>query len=613
MGQLGDDLSNLLSSLHIPVVLLSPDLRLRRFTPAAARLMNLRPADVNRPLNDIRPNFDLPSLEVVILEAIETVTLIEREVQDRQGTWYSLRIRPYKTRDNRIDGAVMVLVDVDALKRGAVEVAEARDFADAIIETVREPLLVLDTELRVERANRTFYDSFRVRREETENRFLNDLGNGQWDIRALLEALRSILADNHEIQDFEVEHEFPQSGRRTMVLNARRVRRDGRGAEKVLVAIEDRTEVKRVDEEHALLVAREQRAARQAEAASRLKDEFLATVSHELRGPLSAMAGWVHGLAAGQADAGTLARGLSAIERNVQAQARLVEDLLDAARITTGKLRLSPHMIDLLPVVEAAVETVRAAADAKGVALELTHDDAVTAVLGDPDRLQQIAWNLLSNAVKFTPRGGRVEVWLGRVENSIHLRVRDTGQGISPEFLPHVFKRFRQEESTPARYQTGLGLGLAIVRNLSELHGGTVSAASPGEGQGATFTVVLPVPALLMAEQPASVETREGAGQPLAGLRLLVVEDEDTGREMLVALLATYGAEVGQSGYDLLRRVRALPVDRGSRVPAIAFTAYSSNQDRLDSLDAGFQAHLAKPTDPSRLVALITALVQRGE
>jgi two-component system CheB/CheR fusion protein len=644
LGLLGDDLVNLLAGLHIPVVLLSPDLRLRRFTPAAARLMNLLPADVNRPLSDIRPNFDLPSLEVSILEAIETVTVIERQVQDRQGTWYSLRIRPYKTRDNRIDGAVMLLVDVDALKRAAVEVAEARDFADSIIETVREPLLVLDAELRVERANRTFYDTFRARREETEGRFLHELGNLQWNLPALSGALQSVLADNHEIQDFEVEHEFPQIGRRTMVLNARRVRREGRGAEKILVAIEDRTELKKVEAERALLVAREQHAARQAEAASRLKDEFLATVSHELRGPLSAMSGWIHVLGTDRVDAATLARGLAAIERNVQAQARLVEDLLDAARITTGKLRLSPFIIDLLPVVEAAVETVRAAADAKSVTLVLAHDGGINAVMGDPDRLQQIAWNLLSNAVKFTPGGGRVEVWLGRQENFVQLRVRDTGQGISPEFLPHVFKRFRQEESSAARSQTGLGLGLSIVRNLTELHGGTVSATSSGEGQGAMFTVSLPVPALLMAKppegQPLPGEAGEGNGRPLAGLRLLVVEDEPTGREMLVALLEQYGAEVvatasaeealtaleqavpdillsdigmpGESGYDLLRRVRALSVDRGGRVPAIAFTAYSSSQDRLESLDAGFQAHLAKPTDPARLVAMITALAQRG-
>ncbi|HEV7508425.1 MAG TPA: chemotaxis protein CheB [Thermoanaerobaculia bacterium] len=643
LGLLGDDLINLLTGLHIPVVLLSPDLRLRRFTPAAARLMNLLPTDVNRLLSDIRPNFDLPGLEVSILEAIETGSVVEREVQDRQGCWYSLRIRPYKTRDNRIDGAVLVLVDVDDLKRAGAEVSEARDFADAIIETVREPLIVLDAELRVERANRTFYDIFRVKREKTEGRLLYELGNRQWNLPALRGALQSILVDNYEIRDFEVEHEFPQIGRRTMVLNARRVRRAGSGAERILVAIEDRTELKKVEEERALLIARERHAARQAEAANRLKDEFLATVSHELRGPLSAMSGWIHVLGTDRVDAATTARGLAAIERNVQAQARLVEDLLDAARITTGKLRLAPYIIDLLPVIEAAVETVRAAADAKSVVLELTHDGGVNAVLGDPDRLQQVAWNLLSNAVKFTPGGGRVEVWLGRQENFVQLRVRDSGQGISPEFLPHVFKRFRQEESSAARSQTGLGLGLSIVRNLTELHGGTVSATSLGEGQGALFTVSLPVPALLIAKppegQPATSGTGDGAGRPLAGLRLLVVEDELTGREMLVALLEQYGAEVvavasaeeallalahavpdvllsdigmpGESGYDLLRRVRALSADLGGRVPAIAFTAYSSSQDRLESLDAGFQAHLAKPTDPARLVAMITALAQR--
>jgi two-component system CheB/CheR fusion protein len=644
LGLLGDDLVNLFAGLHIPVVLLSTALRLRRFTPAAARLMNLLPTDVNRPLSDIRPNFDLPDLETVILEAIETVTPIEREVQDRQGCWYSLRIRPYKTRDRRIDGAVLVLVDIDALKRAAVEVAEARDFADAIIETVREPLLVVDGELRVERANRAFYNTFQVRREETESRFLFELGHRQWDVAALRGALRSILAkdrlaEDRELQGFEVEHDFPKIGRRTMVLNARRLLRDGQGAEKILVAMEDRTEVKQAEEERALLVAREQRAARQAEAANRLKDEFLATVSHELRGPLSAMAGWVHVLARDQVDAETSARGLAAIQRNVQTQARLVEDLLDAARITTGKLRLAPVLIDLLTVTQAAVETVSAAADARGVGLAVTHDGSLTTVLGDPDRLQQIAWNLLSNAVKFTPSGGRVDVWLGRAETCVELRVRDTGQGIGAAFLPYVFQRFSQEESTAARSQNGLGLGLSIVRHLTEQHGGWVSAASPGEGQGATFTACFPVPPILLAEpRHAAPEPRNDGRLPLAGLRLLVVEDEDSGREMLTALLEQYGAEVvaaasaaeavaaleravpdvllsdigmpGESGYDLLRRVRALPDDRGGRVPALAFTAYSSSQDRLDALDAGFQAHLAKPTDPARLVATITTLAR---
>ncbi len=355
------------------------------------------------------------------------------------------------------------------------------------------------------------------------------------------------------------------------------------------------------------------------------------------------MAGWVQVLAADKVDPATAARGLAAIQRNVQAQARLVEDLLDAARITTGKLRLEPRLLDLLPVVQAAVETVGPAADAKGITVELTHDEALITVLGDPDRLQQIAWNLLANAVKFTPRGGRVEVWLGRAENLVQLRVRDTGQGISADFLPFVFNRFRQEESTEARSQTGLGRGRSLERHLAELHGGRTSAASPGEGQGATFTVDLPVPAILTTapagETPLVLEPMDGASRPLAGLRLLVVEDEESGREMLTRLLELYGAEVvaaasasealealergvpdvllsdvgmpGESGYDLLRRVRALPADRGGRVPALAFTAYSSSQDRLNSLDAGFQAHLGKPVEPARLVAMIAALVQR--
>ncbi len=288
---------------------------------------------------------------------------------------------------------------------------------------------------------------------------------------------------------------------------------------------------------------------------------------------------------------------------------------------------------------------MRAAADAKGVVLDLTHDGGINAVLGDPDRLQQVAWNLLSNAVKFTPGGGRVEVWLGRQENFVQLRVRDTGQGIGAEFLPHVFKRFRQEESTAARSQTGLGLGLSIVRNLTELHGGTVVATSPGEGQGALFTVSLPVPALLMAKPPegpaVASEPRDGAGRPLAGLRLLVVEDEPTGREMLVALLEQYGAEVvatASADEALTALAHAVPdvllsdigMPGGERLRSAAPGAGALRRPRRPGarhrlhrlfLQPGppgvprrrLPAHLAKPTDPARLVAMITALVPRHD
>jgi two-component system CheB/CheR fusion protein len=639
---LSDDLVNLLGSLHVPVILLGPDLRLHRFTPGAAKLFNLLPSDQYRLLSDLRSSFDLPDLEEVILLSISTATAVEREVQDRSGRWYSLRIHPYRTAGNKIDGAVMVLVDIDGLKRNAGELAKARDFADSIVQTVREPLLVLNDDLRVEQANCAFYDFFQVWSEETVGRRLDTLGGGEWSSPALQELLESVLRDGIDINGFEVEGDFPEIGRRAMVLNARRVRQAEAEPAKVLLAMDDWTELKRVEEERADLLAREQALAREAERASQLKDDFVATVSHELRGPLNAMTGWMYVLDQNTGNAEITKRGLAAINRNVQAQARLVGDLLDTARITTGKLRLSVHMISLQSVVEAAIQTVSAAADAKGIALRLECAGTVTQILGDADRMQQITWNLLSNAVKFTPAGGRIDVRLERTRSSVQLQVRDTGKGISAEFLPYVFERFRQAEGSPTRDQLGLGLGLAIVRDLTELQGGTAKAESAGIDQGATFTVAFPVPPLLVKPQGTAVMDAPAVDGRLAlqGLRLLVVEDEESSREMLAELLAQLGADViaassaaeafaaleqnvpdvlisdigmpGESGYDLLRKVRSLPPDRGGLVPAIAFTAYTAEQDRLEALAAGFQMHHTKPADPARLVAAIAMLGRRS-
>jgi two-component system, chemotaxis family, CheB/CheR fusion protein len=638
---LSDDLVNLLGSLHVPVVLLGSDLRLRRFTPGAAKLFNLLPTDQNRLLSDLRSSFDLPDLGALILESIATVTAVEREVQDSSGCWHSLRIHPYKTSDNKVDGAVLILIGIHDLKISAGELAKARDFADAIVQTVQEPLLVLNEDLRVETANRAFYDFFQASPEETEGRRLAGLDGGPWNDSSLLESLERVFQDSIEIHDFELEKDFPRIGLRAMMLSARRVRQTGPGPAKVLLAMDDRTEVKRAEEERAGLLAREQALAREAEHASRLKDEFVATVSHELRGPLSAMTGWMYVLDQNPGNPEIAARGMAAITRNVQAQAKLVDDLLDTARIMTGKLHLSVHMISLRSVVEAALQAVSAAAEAKRISVQLSSDGTATQVLGDADRMQQIAWNLLSNAVKFTPSGGRVEVRLERARNSVQLQVRDTGKGISPEFQPHVFERFRQAEGSVARGQLGLGLGLAIVRDLTELQGGTVKVESAGDNQGSTFTVAFPVPPLLVDTPEAeATEAPAAAGRPaLQGLRLLVVEDEDSSREMLVTLLQQLGAEVtaaasaaeaftalegavpdvllsdigmpGESGYDLLRKVRSLPPAQGGLVPAIAFTAYSAEQDRLEALAAGFQMHHTKPADPARLVAAIALLGRR--
>jgi two-component system CheB/CheR fusion protein len=347
----------------------------------------------------------------------------------------------------------------DALKRSGEEIQRALDYANAIVSTVRGPLLIMDGELRVEKANRAYYDTFGVRPDETEGRLLYELAAGQWDFPRLRTALEEVLPKDSSFEGFEVEREFPELGLRVMVLNARRLRNEHGGSERILLAIEDRTEAKRMEQGRDALLLLEQSARERAEAADHLKDEFVATVSHELRGPLTSMMGWMHILTTGSAptEPATLATGLAAINRGINAQARLIADLLDHARIVTGKLQISRRLVDLSVIAESAIESVRAAAQAKDIVLEVWRDPRAAVVLGDPDRLQQVLWNLVSNAVKFTPRAGRVQVWSGRVGTSVHVRVTDTGQGISQEFLPHVFERFRQAEGGAGAHSPAWG------------------------------------------------------------------------------------------------------------------------------------------------------------
>ncbi|HWS55726.1 MAG TPA: ATP-binding protein, partial [Pyrinomonadaceae bacterium] len=394
--------------------------------------------------------------------------------------------------------------------------------------------------------------------------------------------------------------------------------------------------------------AEAERLYREAQESNRLKDEFLATVSHELRTPLTAILGWAHMLRTGQYNGDSAAKAFETIERNARAQAQLIDDLLDVSRIITGKLRIDVRPVDPVSFIEAAVEAVRPAAEAKGVRVQKIMDTGVVSVSGDPVRLQQVVWNLLSNAIKFTPKGGRVQVKLERVNSHVEIAVSDTGAGISPSFLPHVFDRFRQADQKTTRQHGGLGLGLAIVRHLVELHGGTVRAESGGEGHGSTFTVLLPVAPVYAAEaesgrvHPAARETLPAfeCVERLDGLRILVVDDEPDTRELLRAGLGRCGAEVttavsvaealeamasaapdllisdigmpGEDGYELVRRVRQLPAEAGGRVPAIALTAYARVEDRMQALRAGYQMHVPKPVELAELVAVAASLVRRG-
>jgi len=372
----------------------------------------------------------------------------------------------------------------------------------------------------------------------------------------------------------------------------------------------------------------------------------LATLSHELRTPLSAILGWAQVLRRGSRDPSDLQRGLQTIERNARAQAQLIEDLLDMSRITSGKVLLDIQNVAPAPFIDAAIDTVRPAADAKNIRIEKTYAADVGTIAGDPARLQQVIWNLLSNAIKFTPSGGAVTIELAQAAGQVHITVRDTGAGIRPEFITHVFERFRQADASTTRRHGGLGLGLSIVKHLIEQHGGTVRADSAGEGMGASFTIELPAAAVtsspaksaraMMIRTPAP-SNGEFTLRDLGGVNVLVVDDDRDARELIFRILSDCQATVRIAGsareavdamrasppdllisdlgmpevdgFELLAWVRQLGRDHGGEVPAVALTAFARSEDRLRALEAGFSAHISKPVEPSELIAVVASLV----
>jgi PAS domain S-box-containing protein len=411
------------------------------------------------------------------------------------------------------------------------------------------------------------------------------------------------------------------------------------GASKIARNITSRV---RAEEERSILLASERAARERAEAASRAKDEFVAMISHEIRSPLNAIMGWSQMLRQGTLDQTATKNALESIERNARAQAQLVSDLLDISRVITGKLRINARPVDITTALDSALEAIRPAADARQITIAVEREPYATVVTGDTDRLQQVFWNLLSNAVKFTPRNGRVEIKIARSDSQLGITVSDTGAGISPEFLPFIFERFTQADTTTARKHAGLGLGLAIVRHIVELHGGTISAESEGVGKGTSFHISLPVRAL--RRQEVAPPGPRGAVNALTeeitldDVRVLIVDDEAETRDLLKIMLASHGAEVMTSasaaealpqmdawkpdvlvsdigmpvldGYAFIKRVRAL--DSAQRkIPAIALTAYARAEDRMRALAAGFQMHVPKPVEASELVMVIASLVKR--
>jgi signal transduction histidine kinase/ActR/RegA family two-component response regulator len=395
------------------------------------------------------------------------------------------------------------------------------------------------------------------------------------------------------------------------------------------------------------LVAREQEARAAAERALHAKDEFLCTLSHELRTPLTPILGWVSMLRSKQLDGATVGRALEVIERNTRVEIQIVEDVLDVSRSISGKLTVTPRLMDLVSVVQDAGEALRFAAAGKGLTVEVTSQTAALTMVGDPIRLRQVAWNLIGNAVKFTPPGGRIRVHVDLIESSARIRVTDSGQGLAEDALPHLFERFWQAEAGPKRAHGGLGLGLAICKQLVEAHGGTITAASEGAGRGATFTVVLPVMAVVPADLAPGLERVEAppaapdvALLRLDGIRVLIVDDEPSSLEVLAEVLRAHGAEVheaksgpralrvlastevdvvvsdiampGMDGYELIGKIRASPEARRRRVATMALSAYAAPSDVARALGSGFQKHLAKPVSPDHLVGAVLALARGG-
>ncbi len=409
----------------------------------------------------------------------------------------------------------------------------------------------------------------------------------------------------------------------------------------------DVTDRKQAEAEREALLTSERAARAAAEHANRMTDEFLSVVSHELRTPLSAILGYSQLLRMEMVDQEELSDAYAAIERNSLAQVQIIDDLLDMSRIISGKLRLNVQSVSPAEIIEAAMETVKPAADAKNVRVQTVLDPLAGPVLGDFDRLQQVIWNLVSNAVKFTPKGGRVQVSLARVNSHLEITVADSGRGISADFLPHVFERFRQSEGSTTRRHGGLGLGLSIVKQLVELHGGSVRAQSDGENQGASFTVNLPLQMSRHATDEERVHPTTNTGTPafqahnLAGLTILVVDDELDTSIVVCRFLQACGASIvtagsarealdqlatlkpdvivsdiglpGTDGYELMREIRSWPAEQGGAVPAIALTAFARSEDRKRSMLAGFQNHVTKPVDPGELVAVIAMLTKRTD
>ncbi len=582
--------------------------------------------------------FVLTNLEAILSGAKDDFSYEYPCHSPSEERWFILQVNALQGERR---GAVISHINITDRKRVEIELKNSEEFNRSIFENSPDcvKVLNLDGTLRVINSNglcgmeiddfepfvgKSWVDFWEGDENEAAYQAVESARNG---VTAHFEGFRKTAKGTLKYWNVSVAPVFDSEGKPVRLVTTSRDITDHREAER----------------EREQLLKREQAARKDAEIANRLRDEFLATVSHELRAPLNSILGWARLLEKGQLDQTTAEKAYNTIVRNAESQNRLIEDLLDVSRIISGKLRLEVITMKPINVVESALETVRPAAEAKGIKIEIKGEADISHISGDPNRLQQVIWNLLSNAIKFTPPEGEVRLEIEREDDFVEIRVRDTGVGIKEEFLPHVFDRFRQADASSIRKFGGLGLGLAIVRHITEMHGGTVHAFSEGENKGSTFVVRLP---LIVPtgdeEQNTKNKVASLENEPewnLDGMLILVVDDEEDTRQLLVQSLTFYGATVitassaaqafdalreknpdvmvsdigmpDEDGYSLIRRIRALTDKQHRDIPAIALTAFTRAQDRMKALTSGYQNHVAKPVEPDELATVIASLTGR--
>ncbi|MBI2565679.1 MAG: response regulator [Candidatus Schekmanbacteria bacterium] len=624
LHSLASDLKNLLVSAAVPTFFLDRELRIRRYTPACSEIMRVVPSDVGRSLDHVKLQVQDEHLLADIGRVLEKLVPVEAEVTADGGRWFFRRVLPYRTENERIDGVCVTYHEVSAQKRAAIESEEARLYAESIIHASRMPLLVLDTTLKVVSASKAYHETFQTSAEETEGRLVFELGNGQWDIPRLRRLLEEILPRERDLRGYDVEHAFESIGWRAMRINGHMMKRVGQ-ADLILVAIEDITDLRLAE------MAAEKRSD-ELERDHRRKDEFLAMLGHELRNPLSAVANGIAIISGTDGIPPRVEQVSAMMERQIQRMTTLLDQILDVGRVISGKLEIVRESVDLVEAVRSGIETVTPMIDiARHELTTSLPPEGTVLVLGDAGRLAQVVENLLANAVKYTDNGGRIWLTVKATEDTVKLSIRDNGIGMEPEVLAHAFELFTQAPRFPDRAKGGLGLGLALVRSLVEMHRGHVVAFSAGLGSGSEFVVTLP---RLRTGRLALLRGRQAGQQPVVPHEVLIVDDEEDAATTLVDLLTMRGHDVraahdgpsaleaargfhpdvvlldlglpGMDGYAVARKLRE---EHGTQMRIIAMTGYQKDADQLQ--EAGFDEHLLKPPDIDRLTSLIAGVDAR--